>query len=105
MPQPWDIWWARWHHDDGSSKERFVLVLGPVEDEYLCSYISSQHHPGHPHLVLAEEHADFPATGLHVESYLYARDYQRIARDELLYRAGFLSDTWQKEFKKVWKDT
>jgi len=102
-PKAWDIWWAKWPDEGGGEKNRFVLVLGKVEGDYLCVYVSSQLKEHLPHVTVPESAPDFVHTGLKTTSHVYPRDHRPLTHSDLLYRAGFLSAAWREEVGKAWR--
>jgi mRNA-degrading endonuclease toxin of MazEF toxin-antitoxin module len=91
----WEVWQAVWEHEDGTSKERPVLVLSPVENENPANGLwvvkfTKTDTPQIPRVRFDKSDPSFSETGLKDTCYLYYTQARKISSDKFRYRRGRL---------------
>ena len=92
----WEIWDATWEHEDGTSKERPVLILTSTSHNFaarkiwVAKFTKTKRDAPHRYEFAATD-PSFPRTGLTATCYLYLQEAREIDKGLLLRKRGQLS--------------
>jgi len=92
----WEIWQAWWEHEDGTRKDRPVLILSSTpsanaNDAIWVAKFTKTHFPGIPSIKFVKGDPSFAQTGLSDTCYLYPSQARKIARAKFIRPRGKLS--------------
>jgi hypothetical protein len=90
----WDIWQAEWEHEDGTSKDRPVLILsngiGDDGKVWVAKFTKTEI-PGAQRILFETSDASFSQTGLQQSCYLYPAQARKLRVDQFRCRRGKMS--------------
>jgi mRNA-degrading endonuclease toxin of MazEF toxin-antitoxin module len=86
--RPWQIWWVKWKHEDGTIKDRPALLFSDqayinTHDKFLFLKITTQNRSEY-RFSFSRKDAIFPKLGLKKDCHLYPSLHQMIHKNDIL---------------------